>query len=83
MALAAAIEDRPSGQSKPAQDGRAGQDRGERMAEQQGSPYGASEGREVRRDIVDGGDEPPIQDVSHSNDDAAGEGHGQEEGHHT
>ena len=52
------------------------------MTEQYGGPYGTSEGREIRYDVVDGGDESLIHDMGDSNYDTAREGHGQEEGHH-
>jgi len=52
------------------------------VTEQYGGPYGTSEGREIRHDVVDGGDESPIHDMGDSYEDATGEGHGEEECHH-
>ncbi len=46
------------------------------MTEQYGNSYGTSEGREIRRDVVDGGDEASIRDMGYSYQDAAREGHG-------
>ena len=78
----AAIEDRSPCENKPAHDGHAGQDRGDRVTEQYGGPYGTSEGREIRHDVVDGGDESLIHDMSDSYEDSAREGHSQEDAHH-
>ncbi len=52
------------------------------MTKQYGGPDGTSEGREIRRDVVDGGDESLIRDVGDSYEDTAHEGHGQEDAHH-
>ncbi len=52
------------------------------MTEEYGGPYGTCEGREIRHDVVDGGDERLIHDMGDSYDDAAREGHGQEKSHH-
>ena len=52
------------------------------MTKQYGGPDGTSEGREIRRDVVDGGDESLIHDVGASYEDTAREGHGQEDAHH-
>jgi hypothetical protein len=78
----AAIEDRPACENKPAHDGHARQDGGNRVTEQCGGPYGTSEGREIRHDVVDGGDESLIHDMGGSYEDAASEGHGQEDANH-
>jgi len=63
-------------EDKPAHDGHARQDGGNRVTEQYGGPYGASEGHEICHDVVDGGDESVIDDMGDSYEDAAGEGHG-------
>jgi len=52
------------------------------MTEQKGSPYCTAEGREIRHDIVDWGDESLIHDMGGSDEDTAGEGNGQKEAHH-
>ncbi len=52
------------------------------MVEQQGCPYSTSEGREIRHDVVDRGDESLIHDMGDSNEETARKGHGQEEAHH-
>ena len=46
------------------------------MTEQYGGPYGTSEGREIRHDVVDGGDESLIHNMGTSYEDAAGDGLG-------
>jgi hypothetical protein len=46
------------------------------VTEQYGGPYGTSEGREIRHDVVDRGDESPIHDMGDSYEDTAREGHG-------
>ena len=52
------------------------------MTEQHGGPDSTSEGREIRHDVVDGGDESLIHDMGDSYRDTAGKGHGKEEAHH-
>jgi len=73
----AAIKDRSPCKNEPAQNGHSRQDRGYRMAQQQGGPYGTSEGRQIRHDVVDGSDESLIHDMGNSYEDTAREGHGQ------
>jgi hypothetical protein len=53
------------------------------MTEQQGGPDSTSEGREIRHDVVNGGNEPLVQDMGDGNDDTARECHSQEETHHS
>lgn len=62
----AAIEDRPPCENEPAQDGHAGQDRGDRVTKQYGGPDGTPKGSEIRRDVVDGGDESLVDDMGDS-----------------
>jgi hypothetical protein len=78
----AAIEDRSPGENEPAHDGYPGQNRRNRVTEQEGGPYCTSEGSEIRDDIVDGGDEPLINDMGDGNDDTTRKSHGQEDAHH-
>ena len=53
------------------------------MAEQQGGPYGTTEGREIRHDVVNGRNKWLIYDMSDRNDDTTRERHGQEDFHHS
>jgi hypothetical protein len=80
--VSAAIEDRAPRKDEPAQDGDGGKCRGNRVSQQQGGGDGAAEGDEVRGNVVDGGDEPLVEDVGDSNEETAREGHGQENAHH-
>ena len=78
----AAIEDRPPRENEPAEDGHAGQDRRDRVTKQYGGPDGRPEGREIRRDVVDGGDESLVHHMGDSYEEATREGHGQEDADH-
>jgi hypothetical protein len=62
----AAIENSSPCKNKPAQDGHTRQDRGNRVTKQYGGPDGTCEGREIRHDVVDGGDESLIHDMGDS-----------------
>jgi len=52
------------------------------VTKQYGGPDGTPEGSEIRRDVIDGGDESPVDDMGASYEDTTREGHGQEEAHH-
>ncbi|MGA8723595.1 MAG: hypothetical protein WB565_01000 [Acidimicrobiales bacterium] len=52
------------------------------MAKQYGGPDGTSEGGEIRRDVVDGGDETLVHDMRDSYEETTREGHGKENAHH-
>ena len=52
------------------------------MIEQRGYSDGASEGGEVRCNVVDRGDESSVHDVGDSDEKTARERHGQKETHH-
>lgn len=79
----AALVERSPCENEPTQDGRAGQDRGEQVTKQDGSPDGTSEGGQIRRDVVDGGYESPVYDMGDSDEDTTSKGYGQEEAHHS
>jgi hypothetical protein len=79
---AAANEDRSPREDEPADDGDGGEDSRNQVTEQRGGCNGASEGSEVRDDVVDGRDKALIDDVRDGDEHAAGEGHGQENAHH-
>ena len=70
----AAIEDRTPREDEPAQDGDGGEHRGNRVTEKRGSSDGASEGGEVRCDVVDRGDKSLVHDVGDGNEETAREG---------
>jgi hypothetical protein len=78
----AAIEDRAPSEDEPAHDRDAGQDRGDRVTKQYGGGDGTSEGGEIRRNVVDRGNESLVQDMGDSYDNTTRESHGQEEAHH-
>jgi len=67
------IEERSSGKHHPAQNSDRGECRRKRVAEQRGGTNCAAEGRKIRDDVVDGGDESPIDDVGDGDEDAASE----------
>lgn len=77
-----AIEDRSPCENEPAQNGHAGEDRGDRVTKQYGGPDGTPERSEIRRNVVDGGDESPVDDMGASYEDTTREGRGQEETNH-
>jgi hypothetical protein len=52
------------------------------MTEQQGSAYGTSERGQVRQDVVDRSDKPPVEDMRDSNEETTRECHGQQKTHH-
>ena len=52
------------------------------MTKEYGGPDGTPEGSEIRRDVVDGGDESLVYDMGDCYEKATREGHGQEEAHH-
>jgi len=78
----AAIEERSPCENEPAKDGHAGQDRGDWVTKQDGGPDGTPEGSEIRRDVVDGGNESLVHDMGDSYEDSARKGRGQEKTHH-
>ena len=78
----AAIEDGSPCENEPAQDGHTRHDGGDRVTQQYGGPDGTSEGGEIRRDVVDGGDETLVHDMGDSYEDTTREGHGKENVHH-
>ena len=67
------IEERSSGEHNPAQNSDGGKCRRKRVAEQRGGNDCAAEGCKIRDDVVDGGDEWPIDDVGDGDEDAASE----------
>jgi hypothetical protein len=78
----AAIEERSPCKNEPAQNGHAGQDRGDRATKQNGGPDGTPEGSEIRSDVVDGGDESLVHDMGDSYEDTTRKGRRQEKAHH-
>ncbi len=52
------------------------------MTKQNGGPNGTPEGSEIRRDVVDGGDESLVHDMGDSYEDTACECRGQKKAHH-
>ena len=78
----AAIEERSPRENEPTQDGHTGQDRGDWVTKQNGGPDGTPEGRQIRRDVVGGGDESLVHDMGDSDEDTAREGRGQQKSHH-
>ena len=55
---------------------------GDRVTKQYGGGDGTSEGGEIRRDVVDRGNESLVHELGDSYEDTTREGHGQEEAHH-
>jgi hypothetical protein len=80
--MSAAIEDRPLREDEPAHDGDSGEHCGNQMTEQGGGGDSASEGGDVRCDVIDRSDKSLVYDVGDSNEESASECHGQEETHH-
>lgn len=66
MQPAAAIEDGPPREDQPAENGNGRQDRRNWVTEKCGGSDSTSEGREVRRDVVDRRDKSLIHDVRDS-----------------
>ena len=52
------------------------------MTKQNGGPDRTPEGSEIRRDVVDGGDESLVHDMGDSYEDTTREGRGQQKTHH-
>jgi len=67
------IEERSAGEHHPAQNSDGGERRRKRVAEQRGGTDCAAEGCKIRDDVVDRGDESPIDDVGDGDEDAASE----------
>jgi hypothetical protein len=78
----AAIDDCSPCEDEPAHDGDAGQDRRDRVTKKYGGGDGTSKGGEIRRDVVDRGNESLVDDMCDSDEDTTREGHGQEQAHH-
>ncbi len=78
----AAIEESSPCENEPAKDGHAGQGRWDWVTKQYGGPDGAPEGRQIRRDVVYGGNESLVHDMGDSYEETTGEGHGQEDADH-
>ncbi len=78
----AEIEERSPCKNEPTQDGHAGEDRGDRVTKQYGGPDRTPESGEIRRHVVDRGDESSVDDMGASYEKPTREGHGQEEAHH-
>jgi hypothetical protein len=52
------------------------------VTKQNGGPDGTPEGSEIRRDVVDGGDESLVHDMGDSYEDTTRKGRRQEKAHH-
>jgi hypothetical protein len=78
----AAIEERSPCENEPAENGHTGQNRRDWVTKQNGGPDGTPEGSEIRRDVVDGGDESLVHDVGDSYEDTTSKGRRQEKTDH-
>jgi hypothetical protein len=75
-------EGRPPREYEPAQN-RDGREQGwTEVSQQQRGRNGAREARQVRDDVIDGRDEPSVDDMRDSDHNAAGERDRQQEAHH-
>lgn len=69
-------------QHQPAADGECREHRGKPVAEQGRGSNGTGEGRQVRRNVVDRGDEAPVDDMGDGYHEPAGEGDREQRSHH-